>query len=91
MEFARKHFFNAIYNLHYADGIFESDDIDETTLQLIAVLKMARDICHEYLQSNCGSDEWVQVEGQVLDYLGVDEDQWLDIREKVISGLDEEE
>jgi len=82
---------DAIYNLHYADGIFESDDMDETTLQLIAVLKMARDICHEYLQSNCGSDEWNQVEGQVLDYLGVDEDKWLDIREKVISGLDEEE
>ena len=82
---------NAIYNLHYADGIFDASDIEENTLELIGTLKMAREICREYLQSTNGPEEWVQVESQILDFFGIDEDKWLDIKEAVTAGLDEEE
>lgn len=78
---------NAIYNIHYADGIFDDSSMSETTQSLIGILKMARHLCHEYQEINCESDDWVQVESQVFGFLKISEDKWLVIRDAVINGL----
>jgi hypothetical protein len=78
---------NAIYNIHYADGIFDDSSMSETTQSLIGILKMARHLCHEYQEINCESDDWAQVESQVFGFFKISEDKWLIIKDAVIKGL----
>jgi len=81
---------NAIYNQHYADGIFEDLSMSETTQSLIGILKMARHLCHAYMDTGLGDDEWLQVESQVFDFFKVSEDKWHAISDAVISALKEQ-
>ena len=82
---------NAIYNVHYADGIFDDLTMSETTQTLIGILKMARYLCHEHMKSGLGVDEWTQVESQVFKFFRLNEDKWQTIRDAVLSGLNEQE
>jgi HD-like signal output (HDOD) protein len=81
---------NAIYNLHYADGIFASDELDETSLDLLAILKCGREFARYHLHKVEGNPEWLQVETQVLEYLELDEGDYADLREQVLESLAEQ-
>ncbi|CBL43735.1 Predicted signal transduction protein [gamma proteobacterium HdN1] len=80
---------NAIYNLHYADGIFDSGDLDKTALDLLAVLKCGREFARQLLRDGSSDAEWVQVEEQVLAHLDLDEDRYSDLQNEVLSQLRE--
>ena len=81
---------NAIFNVHYADGVFDDLNMSETTQTLIGILKIARYLCHEHLKSGLGADEWQQVESQVFKFFKINEDKWLTIRDAVLEGLKEQ-
>ncbi|MCG8669409.1 MAG: HDOD domain-containing protein [Pseudomonadales bacterium] len=81
---------DSIYNVHYADGIFASGDLAEETLKLIALLKMARHFATLYQNPNAEDDEWSDLEGQVCEYLGVDDASIDELQEEVLAGLAEE-
>lgn len=83
------HIVTAIYNLHYANGIFGSDDLDEASLTLLAILKMAREIARIHLRDAPGNEEWVQIESEVLEYLGLNDDSYDDLKEMVIEALNQ--
>ncbi len=81
---------NAIYNLHYASGIFQASELDGDTLSLLAILKLARDLGHVSIQQS-STDEWREIEGQVLGYLGIGDTDLEDIREQVLADLDDQD
>lgn len=83
------HLVNAIYNLHYADGIFSTDELDKSSLDLLAILKCGREFARNHLRNEAGNAEWLQVEGQVMEHLGLDEDGLGDLRESVLESLGE--
>lgn len=82
---------DAIYNVHYAEGIFTSGDLPEETLKLIAILKIARHLAHAYQDSNSEDEEWDDLKTQILEYLDIDEPALADLQDDVLAGLAEEE
>ncbi|MEM9101782.1 MAG: HDOD domain-containing protein [Pseudomonadota bacterium] len=79
---------NVIYNLHYADGIFLSDDLCESSKKQLAILKMAREIGRFYGGETESSAEWLEVEGQIIQFLELPSDQFEVIKEEVIASLE---
>lgn len=84
------HIVNAIYNLHYADGIFESGDLDDMSLDLLAILKCAREIARIHLRQARGNAEWLQVDSQVLEHLDMDDSEFADLCDTVIESMTQE-
>lgn len=84
------HIVNAIYNLHYADGIFESGDLDDASLDLLAILKCAREIARMHLKQTSGNAEWLQVDSQVLEHMDMDDGEFADLCDAVIDSLTQE-
>jgi len=82
---------SAIYNLHYADGVFDDLTMSETAQSFIGILKMARHLSRDYMQANCGEDEWLQVENQIFKFFKISEDKWLSIRDAVNTALSEQD
>ena len=82
---------NAIYNLHYADGVFDDSSMSQTTQSLIGILKMARYLSHVHLDTGLGEDEWLQVESQVFSFFKLSDDKWLSIKDTVLTALNEQD
>ncbi len=80
---------NAIYNLHYASGIFAAGELDETSLDLLAILKMGRDISRTYLKGADSNEEWLEIEGEILEYLNTDENEYQLLKENVLDALND--
>ncbi|MEE8057012.1 MAG: HDOD domain-containing protein [Pseudomonadales bacterium] len=78
----------AIYNLHYADGIFSDKTFDDVVLKLIAILKISREITHIFLYGQT-TNEWSHIEDQILHYLNLEDTTYEDIKNFVLRRLRE--
>ncbi len=66
------HLIEAIYNLHYADGIFDSDEWSDEMKTILAILICAREITHRHMLGEASTD-WEEMQDQILTYLDIDE------------------
>ncbi|MDX1692633.1 MAG: HDOD domain-containing protein [Ketobacteraceae bacterium] len=81
---------DAIFNVHYVDGIFTSGELNEETLKLLAVLKLSRHLAHLYQFPDSADEEWEDVGAQVMEYLDIDEGVLTDITSDVLAALCED-
>ncbi|KZN30950.1 hypothetical protein N480_03060 [Pseudoalteromonas luteoviolacea S2607] len=68
---------NVIYYQHDASGIFHSGELDTLSLELLSILKLARH--GNFMRQTAGSlatdEEWVAISDEVLDFIGLSEDE----------------
>ncbi|KZN48775.1 HDOD domain-containing protein [Pseudoalteromonas luteoviolacea] len=68
---------NVIYYQHDASGIFHSGELDILSLELLAILKLAR--YGNFMTQTAGSlatdEEWVAISDEVLDFIGLSEEE----------------
>lgn len=81
---------DAIYNVHYVDGIFSGDELQEDTLKLLAILKLSRHLAFMYQHPDRDDEEWQDVEVQVCEFLDLDEGLFADIQADILPVLTEE-
>lgn len=81
---------DAIFNVHYMDGIFTSGEVEEETLKLLAILKLSRHLARCYQRPDTEDEEWEDVATQVMEYLDIDEGLFTDIQSDVLAALCEE-
>lgn len=81
---------DAIYNVHYCDGIFASGELEEETLRLLAVLKLARHFARVFQNPNEADEEWQELEGQVCEFLDMEDGALTEMQEDVLMGLEDE-
>ena len=72
---------DVIYNLHYVEGLFESPELSDKSKQILAILKLARELHRETQGETEASDEWLQVESPVFECLGITEEKFEALRE----------
>lgn len=79
-----------IYYFHDTDGIFESGELNQMSLYLLAILKLARSVVDGILRGNENTSEWLLVEEQILEFLSLEQMELDEMREKVTILLKEE-
>jgi len=84
------HLVEAIYNLHYADGIFDSDEWSDEMKIMLAILICAREITHRAMLGEGGS-EWDDIQDQILNYLEIDDAILLNSMADAVADLQQEE
>jgi HD-like signal output (HDOD) protein len=62
----------AIYNLHYAEGIFDSDLWSDETKKLLAILVCGREIQYRMVHGQQGP-EWLDFQDQILGFMDLDD------------------
>ncbi|WP_372765855.1 HDOD domain-containing protein [Pseudoalteromonas sp.] len=64
-----------IYYLHDTEGIFTSGELDQSGLDLMSILKLARHL--QFIKSNPENtdNEWANIVDDVVDHLGCDEEE----------------
>lgn len=72
---------NVIYYQHDSDGIYQSGELDETGLDLLSVLKIARHLEHLKRAPEQEDIEWQNIAADLGDYLGLDENELDDLME----------
>lgn len=72
---------DVVYNLHYAEGLFDSPELSDKSKQLLAILKLARELYREASGGADASDEWLQVESPVFECLGISEEKYEVLRD----------
>ncbi len=80
-----------IYYFHDTDGIFNSGELSRVSLYLLAILKLSRSSIDGVLRGDCNTQEWLLLEDHILEFLGLDEAELEDMREKVLQILNEED
>jgi len=89
--FLPQHISQAVYCHHhnYAD-LVEQKKIDDSSLSLLALLKMSDDISSTYRKSwrRDDTDEWLQVQDLVLSYIGIDEAYYNELKADIIEKFD---
>jgi HD-like signal output (HDOD) protein len=75
---------------HHFDELFENSALEDGTLSLLAVLKMAEDISNTYRKAwrQNASDRWDQIRDQVLSYVGIDEADYQEIKDDLLERLE---
>jgi HD-like signal output (HDOD) protein len=74
---------NIIYYQHDTDGLFQSEELDTTGLDLLCILKLSRH-CAFLKEKPCEiNGEWQNVRDDVLDHLQLEEEQLFEIIEVV--------
>ncbi|WP_220803899.1 HDOD domain-containing protein [Pseudomonas sp. NCCP-436] len=79
------HLCEAIANHHNALAVFSDDSRDAQLKNLLAILKMAEHICRSYqiLGNQSEDHEWSSIEALVLDYVGLSEYDFENLRETI--------
>lgn len=79
------HLCEAIANHHNALAVFSDDSRDAQLKNLLAILKMAEHICRSYqvLGNQSEDHEWNSIEALVLDYVGLSEYDFENLRETI--------
>jgi HD-like signal output (HDOD) protein len=81
-----EHLCEAIANHHNALSIFTDDSVRDAQLKnLLAILKMAEHICASHLVLGNQSEdyEWLSIRAQVLDYVGLSEYDFENLKESI--------
>jgi HD-like signal output (HDOD) protein len=73
---------NVIYDLHDVDGLYTSDELNDESLKLLSILKIARNVIHFVEFEQFENQEWNNIRDPLQDYLGLDDDDLASIREK---------
>jgi HD-like signal output (HDOD) protein len=76
----------AIANHHNALALFRDESARDGQLKtLLAILKMAEHICrtHQVLGNQAEDHEWRSIQGLVLDYVGLSEYDFENLRESI--------
>ncbi len=81
---------DVIYHLHEVDGLYSSGELSEESLDLLSVLKIARNAVHFIEFGDYDSQEWENVGDALQDYLGLSDADLDDIRSKTIEALEAE-
>lgn len=82
---------DVIYYFHDTQGIFSSGELSRVSLYLLAILKLARSSVSGILHGDCNTKEWLLLEDNILEFLGLDEIQLDEMRAKVVASLNESE
>jgi HD-like signal output (HDOD) protein len=81
---------DAIFNVHYMDGIFTTGEMSEETLRLLAILKLSRHLAFQYQFPDRTDEEWADLASQVMEYLDIDEGLLTDMTSDVLAALCED-
>ena len=76
-----------IYYLHDVDGIYSTGEMSKLSLQLLSILKIARNVVHFIEFDDYDSPEWLNVRDGLLDYLDLTDIEIDDIREKTLEAI----
>lgn len=76
-----------IYYQHDVQGLFSSDEISKTGLDLLSILKIARFAVFQKNTGNSSSIEWQEVNDDILEHLGLEEAEIDDVIEDILEGL----
>ena len=76
-----------IYYLHDVDGIYTSGELNELALDLLSILKIARNVAHFVEFNDYDTPEWLNVQDAMMDYLDLTEPELGDIREKTLQAI----
>lgn len=76
-----------IYYLHDVDGIYSSGELNNVSLDLLSILKIARNVSHfrEFDDYDCA--EWLHVREGLQDYLDLSDVEMQDIRDKTLEAM----
>ena len=74
-------FINVIYYQHDSDGIYQSGELDQTGLDLLSVLKIARHLELLKRAPMQEDSEWQNIAADLGDYLNLDENELEDLME----------
>ncbi|NQZ81128.1 MAG: HDOD domain-containing protein [Colwellia sp.] len=80
-----------IYYFHDTEGIFNSGELSRVSLYLLSILKLSRSSIDGILRGDSNTQEWQLLQDSILEFLGLDEIQLDDMREKVLDAFNEEE
>ncbi len=78
----------AIFHLHTSNDAFERSHSDNVTMTLLAILKCAREIARFYHHNQTNNPEWQHAQAAVLEFLGMDEQDFMEMREVVLEKMD---
>ena len=76
-----------IYYLHDVDGIYSSGELNKLSLDLLSILKIARNVAHFNEFDEYDNQEWLNVRDPLQDYLNLSDEELEDIREKTLEAL----
>jgi len=80
-----------IYYFHDTVGIFNSGELSRVSLYLLSIVKLSRSSVDGILRGNSHTQEWQLLQDHILEFLGLDEIQLDDMREKVVDAFNAEE
>ena len=76
-----------IYYLHDVDGIYTSGELNAMGLQLLSVLKIARNVAHFNEFDEYDNQEWINVRDPLQDYLNLSDEELDEIRDKTLEAI----
>ncbi len=76
-----------IYYMHDVDGIYTSGELSQLALDLLSILKIARNVVHFIEFDDYDSAEWERVRDGLQDYLDLLDVDLKDIREKAAEAI----
>ncbi|NQZ10086.1 MAG: HDOD domain-containing protein [Algicola sp.] len=76
-----------IYYLHDVDGIYTSGELNKVSLDLLSILKIARNVSHFREFDNYDCAEWLNVRDGLQDYLDLSDVEMEDIRDKTLEAI----
>lgn len=78
---------HVIYNMQDTEGLFQSDELNDEALELLAILKIARRAVFEKLGMSYEA-EWLQVEEEIPPFLGIDDVQLEEMLVQIQEAID---
>lgn|GEM_PF-653691 len=78
----------AIYHLHNTNVILPTSDAGDPTMFLLSIVKCAREIARFYQFDKADNPEWLHCKELVLEYLSLDEDDFIEMRNSIAEKLE---
>lgn len=76
-----------IYYLHDVDGIYTSGELNKVSLDLMSIVKIARNVSYFREFDHYDSGEWINVRDGLQDYLNLSDVELTEIREKTLEAI----
>lgn len=76
-----------IYYMHDVDGLYSSGELNKVALDLLSIVKIARNVAHFIEFDDYDSAEWINIRDPLQDYLNLDDEALEEIREKTAEAI----
>jgi HD-like signal output (HDOD) protein len=76
-----------IYYLHDVDGIYTSGELNKLGLDLLSILKIARNVVHFNEFDEYDNQEWINVRDPLMDFLNLSEEEMEEVRDKTLEAI----